>query len=270
MNFSIYTSAFNLDLGVFNIEGAIKNWSQFASEIVIATLPKDKDKIFDLIPPVPPCIIRVIGTTLLTTNDPEFDGKLKDVALQACLNEYVIQQDLDERILAESKELEDAVKYIKQYHVKAIMLPVLDLYKDFTHYKSMGQKWYIHKKEGTKRGVVNFARRPNGTVDTNKSDGCELIDLEGNLVPSLQATSLFASPPTVIHYGYLNLKNRAKLNKEFWSEQWSKLNGSKVEIKTDVEGLESMECKELPLNFPDLEALYNGLPSASGKPNPLR
>ena len=82
----------------------------------------------------------------------------------------------------------------------------------------------MHKK-GLYRGPVNWARKNNGTIDTSKSDTCELIDENGNLVYSIQTPNDIDSLqsnnfPFVVHNGYLNLENRILRNYNFWENHW--------------------------------------------------
>ena len=129
------------------------------------------------------------------------------------------------------------------------MVPVIDLYKDYNHYKSVGGKWYLHHKEGTNRGPVNFAKREDGSLDINKSDSCELIDEIGNLIPyfvdprfsqpftNKEAESFDISMPHIIHLGYLDLNNRIENNK-FWQPIWSNRDGKEVSTAITLEQLE--------------------------------
>ena len=62
-----------------------------------------------------------------------------------------------------------------------MFIPVVDLCKGEDYYKSIGFKWYMHK-QGLKRGVWPYAKLNNGKIDVNKSDTCELLDEDDNLV----------------------------------------------------------------------------------------
>ena len=248
---SIYTSGFNLIKHKFNYEEALANFCQFADEVVIAintseddTLSKVKelsDKYKNLI---------VVDTDFSYT-DPGMDGKIKNAALQTCSNDIVIQLDLDERILQTQKR--EWVRYASQLKYSeaiALMIPVLNLYKDVDHIKDIGTKWYLHKRFGTYRGVVKFARLDNGCHETDKSDSCELIDHNGHLVQTLyllhpmmdidQKLKLIKehSLPYVIHYGYLDLDKRVELNKNFWKKHWSIEAGKDINIPTETAELE--------------------------------
>ena len=255
MKTSIYTSLFNYDSDKFDLFGAFKNWSQYADEIVIATF---EDQVKDLLVIVESEMLgllnipefQIVSCTDTSLDDPLFDGKLKNAALQACSNEFVIQQDMDERIGGDIEQW-NTLKYVLKNRQAplAAMVPVIDLYKDYNHYKGVGGKWYLHLKKGSNRGPVNFAKREDGSLDINKSDSCELIDELGNLVPYF-VDSRFAEPftnkeveifnlsmPHIIHLGYLDLTKRAEHNK-FRKKCWEAMEGKPVEVATTIEALE--------------------------------
>ena len=121
------------------------------------------------------------------------------------------------------------------------MAPSLNLYKDWHLYKDISPKWYMHKK-GFYRGPVGFARNPDGTVDTNKSDTCELIDGYGLLVRSVllphELQDLKDGSIFVVHFGYLNLQERVERNQKFWNEHWKLESGGKEpphKVHMDIE-----------------------------------
>lgn len=259
MKTSIYTSLFNYDPEKFDLLEAFKNWSKYADEIVIATFEDQREVLERVIAKVfleyngkddfynRFKIVSCLDTSL---DDPLFDGKLKNAALQACSNELVIQQDMDERIGGDIPQwiyLKAVLETLKPPY--AAMIPVIDLYKDYDHYKGVGAKWYLHLKEQSYRGAVNYAKREDGSLDINKSDSCELIDKNGNLIPYF-VDSRFAEPftnkeiesfdismPHIIHLGYLDLTKRAEHNK-FRKKCWEAMEGRPVETATTVEQLE--------------------------------
>jgi hypothetical protein len=255
MKTSIYTSLFNYSIDKFDLLGAFKNWSKYADEIVITTF-EDQAKDISAVVESEMCgfwdipEFQIVSCADTSLNDPLFDGKLKNAALQACSNEFVIQQDMDERIGGETEQWNYLISYLSNLKPPySVMIPVIDLYKDYNHYKSIGGKWYLHFKEGSSRGPVNFAKREDGSLDINKSDSCELIDENGNLIPYLvdsrfsqpfvnkEAESLDISMPHVIHLGYLDLTKRAEHNK-FRKKCWEAMDGKAVEVATTIEALE--------------------------------
>jgi hypothetical protein len=255
MKLSIYTSLFNIESGLFDLEDALANWSKYADEIVIATFDDEKDNIVTAIKYAAEAIsfkggIKVVMKKDTNLDDPLFDGKLKNAALQACSNKIVIQQDFDERIGGEKGYWKDLAERIIQLKIPlGCHIPVIDLYKDLDSYKSVNTKWYIHTKAGTERGPVNFAIRKDGTIDITKSDSCELINHNGDLIssvadlrfkqqePQIEGEKFNVCFPHVIHLGHLDLQKRAQNNK-FRQKCWSNLNGSEVEVATDVAALE--------------------------------
>lgn len=273
MKASVYTSLFNYSPEKFDLLGAFKNWSKYANEIVIATFedqefslgkiifeeyfggfyqcaPENEGKPF----------VKLIGVKDTSLDDPLFDGKLKNAALQDCSNELVIQLDADEKIGGDLEQWQYLSNILHQYpRPIAYMIPVIDLYKDYSHYKSVSSKWYLHLKEKTYRGPVNFAIRQDGTLDTNSSDSCELIDENGNLVPYFNDIRFYAPSKSgkdfnvnachIIHEGYLDLNKRIENNK-FWGPVWSKRQGEHVEVATTLEKLEE-ENKAIPHGLPE-------------------
>ncbi len=248
---SVYTSLFNYSPDKFDLVAAFENWSKYADEIVIGTFKDGQSELYravaDSTENLKSCFIEVVECDT-SLDDPLFDGKLKNAALQACSNDIVIQQDMDER-LGGKKELWDGlVNYLcrsDQNTPSAFFIECIDLYKDYNHYKSLGQKWYLHTKQNTFRGPVNFAVRGDGTVDTEKSDTCELINIDGNLIPSFSLSKKFKDEhgvfqtdlPHVIHLGYLDLEKRIENNK-FWGPVWSARNGKEVKVSTSLKELE--------------------------------
>lgn len=251
MNISVYTSLFNVDNEMFDISAAFKNWNKYADEIVIATMEDQYVKVLTYVVGLYEeykglADIKVISVKT-TLDDPLFDGKLKEGALRECKNEIVIQQDFDERIGGDPYQWEGLLSFLSRNDdFKAFMLPVIDLYKDLDHYKGLGGKWYLHHKDGCHRGPVAFAKREDGTIDTEKSDTCELIDEDGNLASFLRddrftlstiSDRFNISMPHIIHLGYLDLDKRVENNK-FWEDIWSLREGSKVNVAKSIEGLE--------------------------------
>ena len=257
MNLSVYTSAFNLSNGLYDLEGAVSNWAYYANEIVVATFPDQVGEVsraFQSISERLDIKAKVVAANT-SLKDPLFDGELKNEALQNCSNAIVIQQDLDERLSG----LPSFWGHYGQYLLKkdffcSISIPTIDLFKDWKHYKSVGSKWYMHTKEGTFRGPVNFAIREDGTIDTNKSDTCELINANGDLLPAFRFFDFTpeannADIPHVFHLGYLDLEKRVASNK-FWGPVWTLRNGDYVDVDIHADEIEAKnEAKKhtLPL-----------------------
>lgn len=237
--FSIYTSAFNLIKNNFDYKFHLKNFSQFADEVIIAINTSEDDSLNQLRDFI---YQNYNNISILETNfsyeDPFLDGKIKNAALQATKEDVKIGLDMDEYIPLWQKPLwQNIANQLRYSPAKSVMIPSVNLYKDKDHYFSITPKWYMHKK-GLYRGAVNFAKKQNGAIDTSKSDTCELIDENGNLVYSIQTsndiTSLQSNHfPFVIHTGYLNLNHRILRNKNFWKKHW-KIESGGIEPKHKV------------------------------------
>jgi hypothetical protein len=257
MKASVYTSLFNYSPDKFDLFGAFKNWSKYADEIVIATF-EDQAKDISAIVGSEMCgfwdipEFQIVSCSQTSLNHPLFDGKLKNAALQACSNEIVIQQDMDERLGGEVEQWKLlAEMFGKVTPPFSFMIPVIDLFQDYDHYKDINSKWYLHTKTGSFRGAVNFAHREDGTLDISKSDSCELIDEKGNLIPYYGdfrfAQDMDTRYPHIIHLGYLDLTKRAEHNK-FRKKCWEAMEGKEVEVATTVDQLQ-IENKPKPHGF---------------------
>lgn len=261
MKISLYTSAFNIILCNFNIYQYIVHAVNFADEIVIA-VNTSKDKTLEILKSYQAdySSLKLIETDF-SYNDPLLDGRIKNAALQATTGDLKVQLDLDEYIPIDSKIdwLRLGELFLKSDY-QAVMVPVLDLYKDSQHIKNLGVKWYMHKG-GLFRGPVNFGKLENGHVDINKSDTTELIDANGNLVDSTHIIDpklpidykleliKKLNLPFVVHTGYLDLENRIHRNKVFWKEHWSIEAGQEVDIPINIERLENEPYIEHGLNI---------------------
>ncbi len=231
--FSIYSSAFNLIKNKFNYESAISNFSDFADEVVLSVNTSEDDTLDKLIQLSKDFPKLKIVSSDFSYSDPLLDGKIKNFALQSTTQEFKIGLDMDEYIPLWQKSIWEDLAYSLRFDgVSAMMIPSLNLFKDNSHYSSVTRKWYLHKS-GCFRGAVNFARKADGTVDTSKSDTCELIDKDGNLVSSknfpreiehLRTKTI----PFVVHTGYVSLEDRVVRNKNFWEKHWKTESGGEA------------------------------------------
>lgn len=245
---SIYTTAFNIEKNEFDINSALENFLELADEVCIATLPDNQDNTQNILQDIanknPK--IKVFNSYDINSNTFAKDGKLKNLALQNCTQDICVQLDSDERI-SNATIWKNFIEKNKQTILDgyAFMIPVINLYKDKNYYRDIGVKWYIHKKEGMKRGIVNFAKLPKGKFDKERSDGCELIDENERLPQSINIlyhqNFRNKSPieilktmqvPFVIHYGYVDLKRRAAINRNFWEKEWSDYSDTHVKLNT--------------------------------------
>lgn len=245
---SVYSSAYNLSSQMFDWESAIQRFSDFADEVCVSTnsnydyalllnrFKRDKK-------------VKIINTDI-SFDDYAFDGKLKNAALQACTEDFCILLDLDEFISIKDKE--KWIKWAKilgnQPNFDALLIPVIDLYNSEKEYKSLGQKWYMHKNlPSLQRGIVNFAKKDDGKIDHTKSDTCELIYDNGELCKSISI--FYPDYPNlsrlkldnsiyVWHTGWLDKQKRLMSN-SFWQKTWN--NRAGFEVKNIIHSIQELE-----------------------------
>ncbi len=236
---SIYSSAFNLLKNNFDFEDSVRNFTSFADEVVVCVNTSEDDtyRVLTQLSKDGGGKLRVIESSF-SYDDPSLDGKIKNEALQNTTHEMKIGLDMDERIPVRHKnkwiDLFDEMSYFPH---KAVMIPSLNLWGSretikgdpIEHRNSL--KWYLHKG-GLFRGPVNFARRSDGTIDTSKSDTCELIDDRGNLVqtkryiwPEISTMEEYLDAienkgTFIYHLGYESFENRVDRNQNFWYKHW--------------------------------------------------
>jgi hypothetical protein len=253
---SIYTSAFNLLKNKFDYKFTINQFAEFATEIVVCINTSDDNTLEAILE------LKSIYNNLYVIeshfdyDDPLLDGKIKNTALQATTMPVKLGLDMDEYVPLWQKNMWDHLaKQLLEDNCETYMIPSINLYKDWDHYFSITPKWYLHKR-GLFRGPVNFARKPNGTIDTSRSDSCELIDVYGNLVMAKTTTTNIndlrtLSYPYVIHTGYLSLENRLLRNSNFWQKHWLVESGGEPplhKIHTDMSDFtETTEAHRLKL-----------------------
>lgn len=250
--FSLYYSAFNLTKNAFPWRENLLRGVTFAGpdgEVVVA-VNKSEDDTLDLINAFAAerPTVKVVTTDHPYT-DIEFDGKVKNAALQACTKDLLIQMDLDEWIdSAQRSKWEYYGKQLLMQTVDCYMVPSVDLYGDRKTIRKnhkIGTKFRLHKK-GFKRGVWRGGW--NGDhINTSASDTCELINDRGDLVrcvgivPDFALQSQFASMLDdyiyTVHEGYLSLEHRVNINKAIWAEHWSLRSGHSENVETNLDNL---------------------------------
>lgn len=256
MKLSAYTYLFNARKFDFDLDGMVKNFTDFFDETVVATIPSEDDtyerllnwnqKLGDK--------FRVLMTDISLSSN-RFDGDLKTAALQECTKStpqdprcYVIM-DGDETIplsYAYSWRMAATALY-KQNAIDGALIPVVDLYKDKYHAKeSLGYKFRLHKDTVVRRGVLPSAELENGLFDTSKSDSTEPLLANGQLA---NFAPLARSQLYVLHWGHLNAERRAKLNREFWREHWKNRSGQEPNMALTAEEVNNVAVIEhgLPL-----------------------
>lgn len=258
--FSIFTTAYNLRLCSFDYELALSNFCQFAGvdgEVVVAVPKIPSDDSLDLL-----LRYRIdnkidnlkIFLCEFSPDDPEFDGKTKNFALENCSKDVCIQMDLDELfILSQRDKWTEYANFLQyQQDFKCFMIPILEPWGDVSKIKEdhgVKFKFRMHSK-WIKRGVVDYARREDGTHDIALSDGTEPIDENGQLVKSERLIDLncydslenylnyLKNNIYTVHLGYVNFKDRMKRINNFWREHWITESGGYVELPHSEKDLE--------------------------------
>ncbi len=103
MKFSIYSYLFNATIRDFDLEETLFNFTSFADEVVIATLPHQEDDTLDRLFQYKNKFdnkIKIIVVPIDIKKNNRFDGDLKTAALQSCTNPIRIIADCDERFVA--------------------------------------------------------------------------------------------------------------------------------------------------------------------------
>lgn len=251
MSFSIYTSLYNLSGGFIDYKSALDNFCGFAEEVIIGTTTDSQDNTIELLQEYQKLNPKVkLAITDFKLDTAEFDGQIKNAALKLSTKKFSILLDGDERIvLSDRNRWEELANRLDNSNLEAVMIPVIDLFNSEKEYKSIGRKWYLHKNNPTfTRGVVKFARKEGGNIDHSKSDTCELLNEDGNLVKSALIEQTLTVEeiqdkdiPYVLHLGYLNKENRLKSNK-FWQPVWNKRAGEEVtDIIHNIEDLNKIK-----------------------------
>jgi len=250
---SLYTTLFNIDKLDVDLDEVFSNWLYYVDEIVIATFRWEHEKVKEKIIKskfYDPKKIGVVSRHVEIKTDVYWEGKLKNAALINCRNKIAIQCDLDERIAGDINLFKNLSHTILANDFPcSIMLPTIDLYEDLDHYINIGHKWYIHTKEETHRGSVNWARKEDGSLDPEKSDTCELIDKKGNLIPCIGKVDFYNNNPKIIHLGSMDLKERNKVN-QFWGKIWNHRSSGNFDSAYKPEEVKSGDPRKKPHHLP--------------------
>jgi hypothetical protein len=261
--FSIYTSAFNVIKNSFDYKEAIENFCSFAEEVVVC-VNQSEDESLESFNHLKNQYnnLKVISSNF-SYDDPLLDGKVKNEALQNTSYQYKIGLDMDERIPIRHKNRWEKIGYFMSNHdeISGFLIPSVDLWKDEFHIqgdpsKNKNFKWYLHKS-GLYRGAVNFAKLNNGKIDREKSDTCELINSDGNLVLTpkiyqefekdedyfnwLENESIF-----IFHIGFLDFNKKIIRNKNFWNKHWETVSGKKHNTAITIEEFENRSLNLKP------------------------
>lgn len=251
VNISIYLAAYRLESNLFDWRKSLDNYCQFAEQVVIATTVFSGDNTIELLKDYGrnnPKIKLEITNFALNTLD--FDGNIKNAALQACSNDYCILLDLDEEIPVLQKSLWiKGCGIIKDCGLDGLLIPSINLCRNKYHYKDIGYKFYLHKKDGISRGILNAAKLPNGHIRVDMSDTTEPITNSGELgkfssYPKDIEILRQGNTPYVFHDWASDFDQRIEQNR-FWKPVWELRAGRKVD---DII-LDKKELEKIPV-FP--------------------
>ena len=156
---SIYSSGYNLKSMGFSWKDTLTLWLKFLrnnGEIVVAAntstdeTPKLLREFFDRYREENPwCNTKtVVVDAAIPYEDPEFDGKLKALALSQCSQPYAVLLDMDEVIpIWQTKLWFGMVRELEnRRNIDGLLIPVVDLIGDEQHFKGpLGGKWYLHR-----------------------------------------------------------------------------------------------------------------------------
>jgi len=268
---SVYTQVYNAEKYNINYVQPIQNYLDFLDdndEIVVAINQSDDDTYNLVNDAIKNIKARSSKKTKIFTiptdysySDIEFDGKVKNAALQASNKPVKVQMDIDEYFDLNQKEnwriVADSLN--EDRTPDCYLVPSIDLWGSLDKIRKnviIGRKFRIHKS-GFFRGVAHFARMEDGTIDTSMSDSCELIDSKGvipmcqNLCPEQYLAPEMCKylPFFTLHTGYVSHSYRENIDK-FWSKHWQlRCGGRKKDEPKTVENLGSEEVMEHGLNF---------------------
>lgn len=274
--FSIYCSIFNLESLKFDWKESIENWLKFLNGMgeIILVLNKsndNSDKILnDYISKLK--IQYILSTTKINIiktefdyNNPLFDGMIKNAGYKACKQPITISLDLDEVVCIDSiRSWISTAKNLLDSEFDAYIIPSINLCKTWKEYKDIGSKFYMVKnKSNIMRGVVNYAKNEDGSIDISKSDTCEVIfENDSSLVkcthlippnlPDFMKLAIIKNGSIfVYHLGWLNLEHRLKIN-EFWKPIWEARAKREVgDIVTDKNELDKIKTISHDLQYWD-------------------
>lgn len=264
MSLSIYGTGYNLQKMGFSWKETLQNWLDFlhhSGEIVIAVNTSEDDTVNLIRQYVASTLqshsqisVKVIDAEIPYT-DPEFDGKLKALALSHCTQPYAMLLDFDELLVPSQRALWVGLARDMEmdYSFDSYLVPVVDIFGDEQHYKGIGTKFYIHRNTSNiTRGVHKQAYREDGSIDKTKSDTTEAIYKDSREIIRAKQLVMMDLPqyitvgclesgvtPFVVHLGWLNLEQRVKQS-AFWRPHWDNRDKHSQEPETTLVDLEKI------------------------------
>ena len=269
---SIYSSAHNLTKNGFKIVDHFNNFARFGDELVIA-VNESQDNTWQLLSDLKNLSPYGDKVFLVEANfsysDPQFDGKLKNHALQHTAYPFKMGLDLDELVNLDQRPLWNNLceQLEANPQLDALLIPSVNLWGNrervrWDGEKNRAYKWYLHKA-GLTRGPIREAVNGDGTINIAISDGCEILNeqkglatcarIDGHLDFCTNFEDYFAGIYQlgiwVWHVGALDFDERVKRNREFWAGHWETTSGTKVETVVDKKQLECYNTFEHGLPF---------------------
>lgn len=238
---SIYTSLYNTKAGIFDWRPALLRFREFADELVVATTKNNDDSYKELQPFCDQHDIKLVITEK-SLNDYDFDGYLKNAALQQCSQDFCILLDVDEIIPHSTKRLWlTYCNFLRNSNFDVFAIPSVNLCGSEEEYRDINYKFYLHKNHiGLERGIVNFAKKDNRKINVKLSDTTEILK-DGNLpkiayLPKELNQLQTGEIPYVLHYWGVNKEQRIKQN-EYWAPVWSNRAGEEIDTKIDFSSI---------------------------------
>ncbi len=250
---SAYVSAFNVHTNGLDWETGLRAALAFFDQVVIAANTSTDGTLAALQDvAVTEPRLKVVTTDYAYT-DVEFDGKVKDAALQACDGEALVQLDLDEVVPLNQRALwrRYATELLALPNVDCFMFPSVDLWGSMDTLRAdtrIGSKFRLHKR-GLHRGVLPEAWLPGHKhFRTDMSDSCEALRADNTLARAAQVvpyhlchpamTQALNGWPFTVHRGYVSFDQRIRVNKAIWAKHWEARSGHPENVAVDKATLE--------------------------------
>jgi len=248
-----------LEKNIFDWEKSLDLFSKFGDEVLVGTTTDSKDRTIELLELFSKKNNKVkIVVTDFKLDSPTFDGDIKNAALLKCSNKYRCLFDLDEfPVLSQRHLWNQLCQILDDYKgdFNGFLIPSINLCKDLNHYKDIGFKFYLHDDK-IRRGVVNYAKNKDGSIDISKSDTTDAILESGELGRFLSfpnEINLIQSRKDVIPYVFhkwaVDFDKRIEQN-NFWKPVWENRAKKQVtDIILDKSNIDKIEVFEhsLPL-----------------------
>lgn len=253
--FSIYSYLFNARIRQFDLDGVVKNFTDFGDEVVISTLAAQEDDTLDRLLKYEDALegrLKVVVVDMDIEKNNRFDGDLKTAAMQACTHPVRVIADADERFVLKQRHRWDdlARRLLDSPHLDGWLIPVVEPYGHLDYIRddqSLGVKFRLHKTTVVRRGVPSFAEKGQGLFNTAESDSTEPLRVDGSLASFLcpydrsllhpSICRLLEKECYVVHYGFVNLERRAELGRTFWAKHWRNRSGHDENVATRVQDL---------------------------------